>query len=122
MEITYTRKGDYLYPNLTLDPVDDVELGKYNIKQAQHVVWSAHSVCKRNYDGRISRAELDACKNPCQESNLHDLWSMSAGYHQTGETVGKPIHMTLLRGGSLAVLTTRRPSDKESERLYLLHF
>lgn len=30
MEITYTRKGDYLYPNLTLDPADDVELGKYS--------------------------------------------------------------------------------------------
>ena len=29
MEITYTRKGDYLYPNLALDPTDDVELGKY---------------------------------------------------------------------------------------------
>ncbi len=29
MEITYTRKGDYLYPNLTLDPADNVELGKY---------------------------------------------------------------------------------------------
>ena len=29
MEITYTRKGDHLYPNLALDPVDDVEFGKY---------------------------------------------------------------------------------------------
>lgn len=29
MEITYTRKGDYLYPNLTLDPADDVDVGKY---------------------------------------------------------------------------------------------
>ena len=29
MEITYTRKGDYLYPNLALDPADDVDLGTY---------------------------------------------------------------------------------------------
>ena len=29
MEITYTQKGDYLYPNLALDPADDVDLGKY---------------------------------------------------------------------------------------------
>ena len=29
MEITYTRKGDHLYPNLALYPVDDVEFGKY---------------------------------------------------------------------------------------------
>ena len=29
MEITYTQKGDYLYPNLALDPTDDVDLEKY---------------------------------------------------------------------------------------------
>ena len=29
MEITYTQKGDYLYPNLALDPADSVEIGKY---------------------------------------------------------------------------------------------
>lgn len=29
MEITYTRKGDYLYPNLALDPADQVDIGKY---------------------------------------------------------------------------------------------
>ena len=88
----------------------------YNIKQAEHVVCSASSVCRRYYDGHISRAELDACANPCQESNLHDLWTMSAGYHQTGRDVGKPIHMNQLHSGSLAVLTTRMPHDKESDR------
>ena len=29
MEITYVRKGDYLYPNLALDPADQVDVGKY---------------------------------------------------------------------------------------------
>ena len=29
LEITYTRKGDYLYPNLALDPLDHVDVGKY---------------------------------------------------------------------------------------------
>ena len=29
MEITYTRKGDYLYPNLAIDPADQVDVGKY---------------------------------------------------------------------------------------------
>ena len=29
MEITYIRKGDYLYPNLALDPADQVDVGKY---------------------------------------------------------------------------------------------
>ena len=29
MEITYTRKGDYLYPNLAINPEDQVDVGKY---------------------------------------------------------------------------------------------
>ena len=29
MEITYIRKGDYLYPSLTIDPEDQVDVGKY---------------------------------------------------------------------------------------------
>ena len=29
MEITYTQRGDYLYPNLAIDPEDQVEVGKY---------------------------------------------------------------------------------------------
>jgi len=29
MEITYILKGDYLYPNLAIDPEDQVDVGKY---------------------------------------------------------------------------------------------
>ena len=29
MDITYIRKGDYLYPNLAIDPEDQVDVGKY---------------------------------------------------------------------------------------------
>ena len=29
MEITYIRKGDYLFPNLVLDQADQVDVGKY---------------------------------------------------------------------------------------------
>lgn len=29
MEITYHRKGDYLFPNLILEPEEPVVLGKY---------------------------------------------------------------------------------------------
>ena len=29
MEITYTQKGDYLYPILAIDPEDQVDVGKY---------------------------------------------------------------------------------------------
>ena len=29
MEITYIQKGDYFYPNLAIDPADQVDVGKY---------------------------------------------------------------------------------------------
>ena len=29
MKISYTRKGDYFYPNLAIDPEDQVDVGKY---------------------------------------------------------------------------------------------
>ena len=29
MNITYTRKSDYLFPNLTIGPVEQVDIGKY---------------------------------------------------------------------------------------------
>lgn len=95
---------------------------RYNIDIAKHVVCSAKSVCKRYHDGLISRAELDALPNPCQESLLHDEWTMSAGYYQTGPDVGKPIHMNRLCGGSLAVLTSRKPGDNEAARFVFAAF
>ena len=30
-EITYVRKGDYLYPNLTINPTDPRPIGKYGL-------------------------------------------------------------------------------------------
>ena len=94
----------------------------YNIEKAKHVRCSTNSVCRSYYDGHISRAELNACANPCQESNLHNFWTMTAGYHQRGERIGKPLHMNQLHSGSLAVLTTRKPSDKESDRFIFAAF
>ena len=41
MEITYTRKGDYLYPNLALDPADDVDVGKYG-RMRRHYLREHH--------------------------------------------------------------------------------
>ena len=95
---------------------------RYNIDIAKHVVCSASSVCKRYHDGLISRTELDSLPNPCQESLLHDEWTMAAGYYQTGPDVGKPIHMNRLCGGSLAVLTSRKPGDNEAARFVFAAF
>lgn len=37
MEITYTRKGDYLYPNLAIDPADQVDVGKYGRMRGRYL-------------------------------------------------------------------------------------
>ncbi len=101
---------------------------RFNIEQAKHVWCSTGSVCKGYYDGRIGRAELDAYHEPgsifaaCYESSFFDTWSMSAGIYQTGENAGKPMHLNRIRKGSLAVMTTRKPTDKESNRFVFAVF
>lgn len=37
MEITYIRKGDYFYPNLAIDPKDQVDVGKYGQMRRQYL-------------------------------------------------------------------------------------
>ena len=37
MEITYTQRGDYLYPNLTLEQEEPVVLGKYGQLHRTHL-------------------------------------------------------------------------------------
>lgn len=101
---------------------------RYNIEQAKHVWCSTGSVCKSYYDGHIDRAELAAYHDPnswysaCYESSFFDTWSMSAGIYQTGENAGKPMHLNRIHKGSLAVMTTRKPSDKESDRFIFAVF
>lgn len=47
MELTYHRKGDYLFPNLVLEPEEPVILGKYGhlrrtfLKEHRHGVYQA---------------------------------------------------------------------------------
>ena len=94
----------------------------YNIEKAKHVWCSTGSICKKYYDMRISRKELDDYVEPngeytaCYESDLFDKWKMYAGIYQNGERAGKSIRMTKVDRGGLAVLTTRRPSDREQDR------
>ena len=37
MEITFIRKGDYLYPNLAIDPEDQVDVGKYGRMRRRYI-------------------------------------------------------------------------------------
>lgn len=101
---------------------------RYNIEHAKHVWCSNGSVCKQYYDGRIRRGELDAYRSPdgnyeaCYESGFFDRWIMGAGVHHTGPDAGKPMHINRICNGSLAVMTTRKPSDRESERFVFAVF
>lgn len=101
---------------------------RYNIEQAKHVWCSIGSACKQYHDGNISRAELDAYRSPeglyeaCYESGFFDRWTMGAGVHHTGPDAGKPMHINRIHHGSLAVMTTRKPSDRESDRFIFAAF
>jgi len=37
MEITYHRKGDYLYPNLTLETDETLTIGKYGLLRKRYL-------------------------------------------------------------------------------------
>ena len=101
---------------------------KFHIKEAKHVWCSTGSVCKSYYDGRVTRAELDAYRDPggeyaaCYESSFFETWQMSAGMYETGERAGQPMHMRQISGGNLAVMTTRGPNDPETERFIFAVF
>ena len=99
-----------------------------NVEQLKRVWCSIGSVCKKYYDDRltghrnITRKDLDQYCNPdgvygaCYESSLLNLWRMGAGVHHTGPDAGKPMHLSRMKEGSLAVMTTRRPQETEAER------
>lgn len=38
MEITYTRKGNYLYPNLAFGPEDEVDVRKYGCMRRSYLL------------------------------------------------------------------------------------
>ena len=97
---------------------------RYNIDRLKRVWCSTGSICKRYFDGQITRSELDAYQDPsgkftaCYESDFLESWIMSAGVYQTGV----PMHMNRAGIGSLAVMTTRRPNDREADRFIFAVF
>ena len=96
----------------------------YNIEQRKYVWCSTGSVCKKYYDGGLTRAELDAYRDPsgkyyaCYESSFLSNWETGAGRYQTDE----PMHLNRVETGSLAVMTTRMPSDPEENRIIFAVF
>ncbi len=101
---------------------------KYHIGVAKHVWCSTGSVCKRYFDGCITRAELDAYREPnseyaaCYESSFFETWQMEAGVYQSGERAGQPMRMERISSGSLAVMTTREADAPETDRFIFAVF
>ena len=101
---------------------------RYNIEKAKRVWCSLGSVCRQYYNGYIDRAELDAYRSSegideaCYESGFFTKWTMGAGFHHTGPDAGKPMHLNRVHSGGLAVMTTRKPDDKEQDRFIFAVF
>lgn len=86
---------------------------KWNIEQGR--VWCSQDdcECKRYYD-RGFRGDRPV--DPCYESILFKKWEYGAGWYHTGKRRGKPMHISKVNEGDIAVLTTRFPGDAEVDR------
>ena len=99
----------------------------YNIEVAKHN-WCCDmdSPCSQYYDGLIKREALDkyALEDGfvCYESQMLRNWKAFAGYILTGENKNKPMKLNKVQVNSLAILTTREPYVKESERFVFAVF
>lgn len=107
------------------DGVCSDKIISYNIKKQQHTWCSDEdSACQHYHNGDISRKELDHSKDSgddlytvCYESQMLRSWKAFAGMIQNGENKGKPLKLKNVHYNSLALLTTRLPSEKEGERI-----
>lgn len=97
------------------------EVINYNIEIAQHN-WccSAECPCGQYYDGIIDRATLDSYAEKggfvCYESQMLRKWTAYAGYALTKENHQKPLTLRKVQINSLAILTTRIPTEPEKDR------
>ena len=103
------------------------EMIDYNIEVAKHN-WcrNTESPCSQYYDGLINREELDQWVLDggfvCYESQMLRNWKAFAGNTLTGENKDKPMKLNKVQVNSLAILTTREPYAKESERFVFAVF
>jgi len=75
--------------------------------------------CKKYLDGKLSYSELEKLVNAgfvCIESRLLNDWKADAGIVMRGINKGKANKIQHVQEGSLAVLTTRTPKQKEEDR------
>ena len=87
----------------------------YNIDKAKHVWCSTDSECRKYYDRKITRRELEE-RCSCYESRMLQDWKCCAGVIRNGLDAGKPMTLRNVRKGSLAFMTTRDPGAADTSR------
>ena len=87
----------------------------YNIDKAKHVWCSTDSECRKYYDRKITRRELEE-RCACYESRMLRDWKCFAGVIRNGLDAGKPMKLRNVRKGSLAFMTTRDPGAADCSR------
>jgi len=85
---------------------------KANIKNDR--IWCKQQTnpCKKYYDNGFRGKRPNY---PCSESELFYKWKFGSGYTHPNDGNGKPIKAKIDDGG-IAILTTRFPNEKESDR------
>ena len=88
---------------------------RYNIEHAKHVWCSTDSQCRKYYDGKITRKEIDMVFS-CYESKMLVDWKCYAGVIRNGYDSGRPMKLLNVKKDRLAVLTTRDPDTNDRAR------
>lgn len=86
---------------------------KWNIENGR--VWCSQKrcECRKYYDNSFKgNKPID----PCYESVLFRDWEYGAGRYCTGKKNGTPIHLSGVKEGKIAILTTRFPQESEIDR------
>lgn len=104
-----------------------LEVMRHNV---EHRTWcsSDDCFCKQYLNGKIDRTKLYSKFLEgedifgCYESIMLQKWVAKAGIYQNGEKKGKPMRLLKAKEGKLAVLSTRKPQDPESERFVFAVF
>lgn len=87
----------------------------YNIEHAKHVWCSTDSQCRKYYDGKITRKELNMTF-ACYETKMLVDWKCYAGVIRNGYDSGRPMKLLNVKKDRLAVLTTRDPNTNDRAR------
>jgi len=109
---TYNNGGEGIY--VGFEDVCSEDIIKWNIEHGRVRCSEEDCECRKYYNrgfkGRKPKPPV------CYESQLFKNWEFGAGWRHTGKKKGTPIHISNVKEGEIAILTTRFPNDKEIDR------